>query len=418
MMTARKPRILFIAEAVTLAHVARPTVLAGTLAPNDYDVHFAAADRFSFCAPGGGVTRWPLTSMSADEFLKNIAAGRPLFDTKTLGRYIDDDLRVLGHVQPDLVIGDLRLSLAVSCRILGVPYAAIINATWSPFAVDPTYPIPEHKLTHLFGVSSAQKIFDCVRPLNFRSLARPLRYWQQRHGLRNTKSWLQACTEADFLLYADTPELVPTARAPASHSYIGPIIWSPPVPLPNWWNDLPTERPAIYITLGSSGQLDYVPRLVEALAGAPYSVLLASAGRATARALPANFYSADYFPGEEAAKRASVVVCNGGSATAYQALSVGTPVIGLASNMDQLLTMAAIRRTGAGVALRPERVSARSIRELVDAMVESPGWTDNARRVSTWFTRYRVADTFPAFVDKALAATGTAPAQRRWPATA
>ena len=31
MMAARKPRILFIAEAVTLAHVARPAVLAGKI---------------------------------------------------------------------------------------------------------------------------------------------------------------------------------------------------------------------------------------------------------------------------------------------------------------------------------------------------------------------------------------------------
>lgn len=411
-MTARKPRILFMGEAVTMAHVARPAVLAGTLAANDYDVHFAAADRFSFCAPGGGVTCWPLTSMPADEFLDNIAAGRPPFDTMTLGRYIDDDLRILSHVRPDLVVGDLRLSLAVSCRIFGVPYAAITNATWSPFAVDPTYPIPELKFTHLVGVSTAQKIFDFVRPLAFRIIARPLSYWQKRHGLRKTKSWPQACTEADFLLYADTPELVPTARTPASHSYIGPIIWSLPVALPNWWNELPAERPVVYVTLGSSGQLDYVPLLLEALANAPYSVLLARAGRATPRALPANFYSADYFPGEEVARRASVVVCNGGSATAYQALSVGTPVIGLASNMDQLLTMAAIRRTGAGVALRPESASARSIREQVDGMVKSRAWAENARRVSTWFARYRVADTFPAFVGKVLAVKEPASAGR------
>jgi len=40
-------RILFMAEAVTLAHVARPAVLAQGLNPSDYEVHFAWDPRFA-----------------------------------------------------------------------------------------------------------------------------------------------------------------------------------------------------------------------------------------------------------------------------------------------------------------------------------------------------------------------------------
>ena len=37
----RRLRILFIAEAVSLAHIARPFVLAQSLDPSRYEVHFA-----------------------------------------------------------------------------------------------------------------------------------------------------------------------------------------------------------------------------------------------------------------------------------------------------------------------------------------------------------------------------------------
>jgi UDP:flavonoid glycosyltransferase YjiC (YdhE family) len=43
----QRPRILFFAEAVTIAHVARPMVLAQALDRSPYDVFFASDPRFS-----------------------------------------------------------------------------------------------------------------------------------------------------------------------------------------------------------------------------------------------------------------------------------------------------------------------------------------------------------------------------------
>src|SRR5690606_21714330 len=45
-MTSRRPRILFVAEAVTLAHVARPMMLAQRLDPARYDVSLATDGRY------------------------------------------------------------------------------------------------------------------------------------------------------------------------------------------------------------------------------------------------------------------------------------------------------------------------------------------------------------------------------------
>jgi UDP:flavonoid glycosyltransferase YjiC (YdhE family) len=45
-------KILFFAEAVTLAHVGRPIALAQSLDPARFDVHVACADGYEFCFNG------------------------------------------------------------------------------------------------------------------------------------------------------------------------------------------------------------------------------------------------------------------------------------------------------------------------------------------------------------------------------
>ena len=47
-------------------------------------------------------------------------------------RDIGHDQALIEAVQPDVIIGDFRLSLAASARRAGVPYAALTNAYWSP----------------------------------------------------------------------------------------------------------------------------------------------------------------------------------------------------------------------------------------------------------------------------------------------
>ena len=144
-------RVLFIAEAVTLAHVARPAVLAQALDPEKYTVCLACDSRFDTLFPDLPVERRPIYSISTQSFLTALAKGSPLYRTATLRRYVQDDLALIRAWSPDLIVGDFRLSLAVSARAAGVPYLAITNAYWSPYARQ-DYPIPEHILARLLGV--------------------------------------------------------------------------------------------------------------------------------------------------------------------------------------------------------------------------------------------------------------------------
>ncbi|VAZ90813.1 PGL/p-HBAD biosynthesis rhamnosyltransferase [Mycobacterium persicum] len=378
---ARRVRILFIAEAVTLAHVVRPFVLARSLDPSRYEVHFACDPRYNTLLGPMPFPYHPIHTIPSERFLGNLTQGR-FYAARTLRRYVEEDRKVLAEIAPDLVVGDLRVSLSASARLAGIPYIAIANAYWSPYARR-RFPLPDTLWTRLLGVRLVTFLFWLYRPLIFALYCLPLNWVRRRHGLP-TLGWnlCRIFTDGDYTLYADVPELVPTYDLPANHRYLGPVLWSPAVRPPPWWDSLPPGRPIVYATLGSSGGTNLLQVVLDALADMPVTVIAATADRSDLSNVPANAFVADYLPGEAAAARSAVVVCNGGSLTTQQALLAGVPVVGIASNLDQHLNMEALERAGAGMLLRTERLSRRRVADAVQQALGDPGYRQAALQLA------------------------------------
>ncbi|USX19135.1 glycosyltransferase [Oxalobacteraceae bacterium OTU3REALA1] len=387
-------KILFMAEAVTLAHVGRPLALAATLDRGRYDVHIACAPGYEMFFKGSNVRSWGITSISSARFLAALAAGKPVYDAATLRRYVEDDLRVLKELRPDVVIGDFRLSLSISARLAGVPYVGLINAYWSPY-VRQHYRVPAIGLSRVLPIAIADRLFKLARPLAFALHSVPLNQVRRAYGLPPLGHDLRRVyTDADHVLYADIPEMFPATNMPSTHGYLGPVTWSPPTELPHWWDALPHGRPIVYVTLGSSGQAALLPRVLQALAPLPVSVIAATAGNVGMGAMgamgtvPPNAHVAAYLPGTAAARRSSLVICNGGSPTSQQALSACVPVLGIAGNLDQYLNMHGVVASGAGALLRSDRLSEDALRRAAVDLLEQPGAKASARKVAEQFVRY------------------------------
>lgn len=398
-------RVLFFAEAVTLAHVARPAVLAGSLDLRLYEVVVACSPTHQHFFGDAPFRRAPLVSISSERFVDALASGRPLYDAETLRDYVKDDLATIERFKPDLVVGDFRLSLSVSCRLAQIPYGTVTNAYWSPYLLNRHYPLPVLPLTRLLPIPVARVVFDRVRPLAFALHCRALNQVRGEHGLDSLGNDLRrAYTDADHALYADPPGLFPLSPLPDHHVHLGPLLWSPPLELPAWWADVPTDRPALYLTLGSSGGAAALRQAVRAVSGMPVSVMVATAGAEISIPPSGNIYTARYLPGLEAARRAQVVVCNGGSPTSHQALAAGVPVIGIASNMDQFLNMSAIAEAGAGTLLRADRLSDRDIRAAVEHAWPGTPMANSAAKLFGDGVAAMATQRFGQWVEKALAA--------------
>lgn len=398
MQTRNKPVILLVAEAVTLAHYARIVTLAKTLDPSAYEVVVASDPRYIDLEASLGCAFHAIRSIPSAEFVQALARGKPLYSVETLTRYVEDDLALFDSVKPDLVVGDFRLSLAVSAPLRKIPYASVVNAYWSPFA-DTAYPVPDLPMTRILGVSVAQKMFDIGRPTAFALHARPLNRVRRRYGLPSLGSDLRnVYTWGDYTLYADIPEVVSTHNLPAHHHYLGPVLWSTHTPLPDWWNCLPEEKPVVFLTLGSSGQADILPMALTALSRLPVTVIAATAGKITLADAPANAYITDYLPMDIATRRSQLVICNGGSLTTYYALANGVPIIGLCSNMDQLLNMGALKRLGAGITLRAARTNIAELRKTAMLVLDDLSYRRAAGVASQLLTQYDSGQRFREIV--------------------
>ncbi len=386
--------ILFFSECVTLAHLARPLVLAGAAQRAGHRVTLARSDAYAAVAAHYDFTTEALSSISPRQFAAALASGSPLYDAATLDAYIADDLRIIERLKPDLVVGDFRLSLSVSARLAGVPYTTITNAYWSPYG-NQRYTVPNLPLTHFLPIPVADILFNAARPLAFRYHALALDRVRRRHGLPSLGLDLRRVyTDADRILYADTPGLFPLPGAPAQHRFIGPILWSPPGSTPPWWNQLPEDRPIVYATPGSSGHAGLLAQVIAALAPLPVSVIAASAGQRSALPHANNLFLADFLPGTEAARRASLVICNGGSPTCQQALAAGVPVLGIPTNLDQFLNMDPIVAAGAGQLLRADRVNPARLRETIDRLLNSDSFRQAAGAIQADFARYPAEQLF------------------------
>lgn len=396
----RRLRILFFAEPATLAHVARPVVLAGALDPQTYDVAIATGPDFQHLPEDAGFRCLPLWSIGTRHYLAAVAAGRPVFPYPVLKRYVADDLGLIADFAPDLIVGDFRLSLAVSARLAKVPYAAITNAYWSPHT-PASFEVPVHLLTRLLGARTANQLFQVLRPIIFAQHSLPMHRLRRRHGMPSLGFDLRRVfTEADLALYADVPELVPTQAPPGGtrHAYIGPVTWSPRIAMPETLLESSDPRPLIYINVGSSGDPAVMRQLVDGCASLDCRLAVATGRAEGLRDLGGNAVVAPFLPGREVAALAALVICNGGSPGTHQALAEGTPVIGIPANLDQLLNMHFVTRSGAGAALRADCVSADRVRQVVGRMLAEPSYRNAAIRVAGWFAQYPAARRFSAVV--------------------
>lgn len=383
-MKRGRTRVLMFAEAVTLAHLARPLALARALDPDKYEVVLACDSRYRKFYEGGAWDFVDLHSIAPEQFMDALARGAPVYDERCLASYIDEDLERIDAVGPDLVVGDFRLSLAVSARERHVPYVAISNAYWHP-GYRREFPLPVLPISRLLPLPLARLLFKAFRPLAFAFHCRPMNRLMARHGLPSLGHDLRKVyTDADHVLLSDVHELHPLQSTDVRHSYIGPLLWSPDVSLPPWWDER-DDRPVIYVNLGSSGPHSLLPTILGALASLPVRVWASTAGVPFSGAIPENARLAPYLPGGAATAKACLVICNGGSMTVQQALSEGVPVMGVASNMDQFMSMCPVVEAGAGEIVRADRCSRAAIAQGVRTLLRAQA-SSAAKSLRMYFT--------------------------------
>lgn len=182
---------------------------------------------------------------------------------------------------------------------------------------------------------------------------------------------------------------------PASVSYVGRCSWDRPShqPPPAWLNELPTDKPIVYVTEGTvqSGQ----PRLLQAaargLAGLPVQVVLSlNADRDPAEAglasLAPNVWLKTYAPGQgwqsDILARADLVITNGGAGSVLASLAEGIPLIVVPTAWDKSENAQRVMEAGVGLRIAPRQATAPRLRAAAQRILATPSYRANARRIA------------------------------------
>jgi UDP:flavonoid glycosyltransferase YjiC (YdhE family) len=393
-MSLRK-RILFVGEAVSLAHVARPLALARSLNPDQYEIHFACDVRYrSFIDPLHHIHYWPVRSIQSASAIKAADRGGFVLQKKDIESYISQEMSLFGKIRPSLIVGDLRHTLSISAELSHVKYATLTNAYWSPYRVLGFDPIARFPMRSVIR----KKIIGALMPWKQQSASASFNSVRKKYGLSLLTGYCNLATHGDYTLYADPPDFIQTMQMPSQHLFLGPVLWEPETPKPSWWQTWDPNLPLIYVTLGSTGNVKRLPEIMRVLQEFPVTVVVATAGRIQVKEMPRNVYAADYLPGMEISRLASVVVCNGGSTTAYQALSQGTPVVGIWSNIDQYLNMMTIEAAGAGICCNASDHDLQKIHRVIGTVLRDLRYRIRAGELAEKFRAYDACERFQQFV--------------------
>lgn len=359
-------RILIFAEAVTLAHVARPIALSRILRELGHEVAIAAAPAAERWLEREEVARRRIESIDPAAFLRALARGVPAYGVDTLKQYVDDDLRAIAAFGPDIVIGDFRLSLYISARLAGKPYGAIANAYWSRRYWPGVDAPPVAPLSWL-PKTIADPLFRGVRPLAFAVHALPFQRACKAFGVPSPGLDLRdVYTASDFTAFSDAEAIYePRGETGTGSAFIGPLAWEPPgvEPIP----PIPDGPPIVFVAMGSSGSEAMTTMALDAVARLPVRCIVATGTNRRKLPLPSNcVHGAGWISYREACALASVAICNGGAPATYAAWAQGCRIVAVPGNLDQVLNLRAFARARArGLPVECVTASPRSIADAV-----------------------------------------------------
>lgn len=195
------------------------------------------------------------------------------------------------------------------------------------------------------------------------------------------------------------PFIDPAAGLPAKWRYIGPVVWSP-ANASGELPALPSGRPLVYVTQGSTGDPDLLRLAVAELAAEPVDVLVTTGGLcdpAELERLGPNITAAPLLPGDACLERADAAVIHGGHLTFCETLRSGTPLVVLPYRRDQITRVNRAERLGVGVGVWPRPWREGVVRRAVRRVLRRPRYRSRCEELGRqlreeWDGRPRAAD--------------------------
>ncbi len=251
-------------------------------------------------------------------------------------------------------------------------------------------------LTSLFGagvahlVSAQSGIPWCVINSTFYvgpHPPRPLEHdFHARTLLLFRSYFIPLLDQASLVLHATDPVFDYNHTAlPATHHYVGPLLWEAPAPIPTYLTE--PGAPWVLVTLSSLVQddLPLAHVALAALAPHPVRVVLTPGGGHQPAALhpvPPNARVEPYVPHSAVLERSRLLLSHAGHGSVMKALWYGVPLVLVPWDRDQPGVAARAEHLGVASVVARDQLTDALLTEAITRVLEDPRYQLRAQAVS------------------------------------
>jgi len=395
-------KILVLPDGNWLAHTSRPLEIAKLLRQIGHEIIFAGDGHYLELARKIGFPTFSLLTVDPDQSLVVSRKGRVNYYNYEFTKVcVDEELKILEKIKPDLVLADWRLSISTSCELAGIPLVCIMNAAWTNYYTVRTR-APEHlKITQILGKKFTTLFIPWIKNFIISYDIRDINKYRREKGLEGYINFWDVI-KGDLNLLVDIPEYGPTVDLPDNYKYIGPIMWEPEVQIPNWLEKLDTTKPTIYFTMGSTGNPSFFEKAIEIFGDSEYQCIMTTAGMVESSNVPENFFIVDYAPGSVILEKSDIVVCHGGNGTIYQAMCKGVSIIGIPTMHDQEFNLDMVEELGIGIHLSELKFQPAHLVRAVQKILSNKSYKENSQHYKKILENYNGPSTGAQLIETYL----------------
>jgi UDP:flavonoid glycosyltransferase YjiC (YdhE family) len=310
---------------------------------------------------------------------------RPLKPYEAVVRAARETRPLVADLRPDAVVSDiLTLAPALAGELEGRPWATLVPHVFPP----PADRVPPFGLGAMPARGPlgrrAWKLFSPLVRAGLERGRRELNETRRRLGLPPLDHAHGGISQ-ELCLVATFPQLE-YPRAWPDHVHVtGPIAWEPPA---DAVEPPPGDGPLVLVAPSTSQDRRHalVRAALRGLEDLPVRVLATTNRPLAGRTLdvPSNARLVEWLSYSYLMPRADVVVCHGGHGTLVRSLSYGVPVVSVPAAGDMTENGVRTQWAGAGLCLPARLLAPRTLRWVVQEVLEDPAFSSRARELGHW----------------------------------
>lgn len=402
--------IVFSPITFNLAETTRAITIARAIA-DDFHCHFVSyGGAFEPFIEEAGFPLEKLEPRVTPQVVRRIYAldqGRAItvpYSINVVRQMVLGELLLYRTLRPAAVVTGINPTNCISCPVSEIPLVWLIQSGMLMNSaarrgelknMDALDTIPIRWLPDRFRVKLSELFLDVAYNVS----AKPFNQVALEHGQKPLHHMEDLFRSSCHVLTTEPPGFSNIDPPPNNH-FIGSLIASLDVPLPDEILNLPKDRPIVYFAMGSSGRADVVARIIASFAGKPYRVIAPVKELLHKRPIqvPDNVLITGWLPAHKANRLADISVIHGGIGTVMTACLAGKPVVGVAMSPEQLLNLENLMRHGFAIRISMGNLTSNSLCNSIEKLLADKTAQEKAceyqKVVEAWNTPQHVRNFF------------------------